>query len=156
MFFLKAGRLVRTGRMDPHDALREQILRSMREGERIEGLGHRVHTEDPRRDALWDMAERAKVSGTCTGLSRIVSRVFEEVRGISLPINVDGVIGALVADLGLDPLAAKILFIIGRTAGLAAHHYEEISTQPPMRRIDFKKVDYRGPGDRPFPEGRTS
>jgi citrate synthase len=46
--------------------------------------------------------------------------------------------------MGLPPRVAKALFIFGRVAGLAAHHFEEIVTQPPMRRINFAQAVYRG------------
>jgi len=78
-------------------------------------------------------------------ISKMMEEIFPEVRGFSLPINVDGVIGAVVADLGLDPVAAKALFILGRVAGLTAHYFEETLTQPPMRRINFAQAKYRGP-----------
>jgi len=48
---------------------------------------------------------------------------------------VDGVIGAIVADMGLDPSVAKALFIFGRLMGLSAHFFEEVTTQPVMRTI---------------------
>jgi citrate synthase len=112
-------------------------------GERIEGLGHRIHTHDPRRDALWELARKTNVAGECVALSTQVVDAFAAVRGIDLPVNVDGVIGAIVADMGLDPQAAKAIFLFGRIAGLAAHYFEEVATQPPMRRIDFAQAVYR-------------
>jgi citrate synthase len=60
-----------------------------------------------------------------------------------LPINVDGVIGAIVADMDLGPQAAKAIFLFGRIAGLATHYFEEVTTQPPMRRIDFAQALYQ-------------
>ena len=91
------------------------------------------------------MAERAGISGDCVEISKLMEQIFPEVRGFSLPINVDGVIGAVVADLGLEPVAAKALFILGRVAGLTAHYFEETLTQPPMRRVNFAQAKYRGP-----------
>ena len=60
----------------------------------------------------------------------------------------DGVIGALIADMGLDPKLAKALFIFGRVMGLSAHFQEEITTQSVMRRIDFTQAQYTGPMDK--------
>ncbi len=77
-------------------------------------------------------------------MSRIVGETFFKIRGKNLPINVDGVIGAIVADLGIPSSLAKALFVYGRVAGLSAHHYEEISTQRPMRRINFSEAVYQG------------
>jgi len=69
---------------------------------------------------------------------------------MSLPINVDGVIGAITADMKLSPLLAKAIFIFGRIVGLAAHYFEEVQTQAPMRRIVFEQVVYKGKDNRHF------
>ena len=123
----------------------ERVIRArLAAGGRIEGLGHRLHTRDPRRDALWKLAEDCRLAGPCVAVSRVAEEAFEAVKGISLPVNVDGVIGAIVADLGLKPAVAKAIFIFGRVAGLLAHHFEEVNTQPPMRRINFEQAVYRG------------
>ncbi|MBN1334472.1 MAG: citryl-CoA lyase, partial [Deltaproteobacteria bacterium] len=125
-------------------AIRLEIEARLGAGQRIEGLGHRVHTRDPRRDALWTLAAELGLSGPCVEASRLVGGVFKDVKGLDLPVNVDGVIGALVADMGLDPRVGKALFVFGRVAGLAAHYYEEIMTQPRMRRVNFAEARYRG------------
>jgi len=130
------------------EAAVEVLLDSVKAGERVAGLGHRVHTEDPRRDVLWEKADEAGVAAGAVEISKGIEDVFEEVRGFRLPINVDGVIGAVVADLALPPIAAKALFILGRTAGLSAHFFEETRIQPPMRRIRFDEAAYRGPAER--------
>jgi citrate synthase len=97
------------------------------------------------------MAEESGLAGPCVAVSRIAEDMLHEVRGLSLPINVDGVIGAIIADMGLAPTLAKALFIFGRTMGLSAHYFEEITTQPPMRPIVFSEAVYRGSGERPYP-----
>lgn len=95
-------------------------------------------------------------AGPCVALSKIIEDVFADVRGFRLPINVDGVIGALVADLGLPPIGAKSLFVLGRTAGLAAHYFEEVRAQPPMRRVRFEEAVYRGPAARSLASPRRA
>lgn len=124
-------------------ASEQEIEARVAAGAKIEGLGHRVHTQDPRRDALWRLAEEAHLAGPCVEASKQVEAAFAAVRGMSLPVNVDGVIGAIVADMGLDARVAKALFIFGRVAGLAAHYFEEVDTQVPMRRIDFAQAVYK-------------
>jgi citrate synthase len=54
--------------------------------------------------------------------------------------------------MGLDPKLAKALFIFGRTMGLSAHYFEEVTTQPPMRPIVFSEAVYRGVAERPYPK----
>lgn len=121
------------------------------EGKRIEGLGHRIHTKDPRRDVLWNFAFQTDIAAEHVQLSKIVSNIFEQVRGMSLPINVDGVIGAIVADMGFDPVMAKAFFIYGRISGLSAHYFEEVASQPRMRQINFAEGIYKGKELRKIP-----
>ena len=118
---------------------------------RIKGLGHRVHSQDPRRNILWELSGSTNLAGPCVTISKIVGDVFQKIRNRSLPINVDGVIGAIVADMGLSTDLAKALFVYGRVAGLSAHHFEEIATQRPMRRINFSDAIYAGKEKRPYP-----
>jgi citrate synthase len=131
-------------RIDVSQSARTLMKEYIEKGKRIEGLGHRVHTKDPRRDVLWNIASQTGVAGEHMKLSKTVSTLFEQVRGMNLPINVDGVIGGIVADMNLNPSIAKALFIYGRLAGLSAHYFEEISSQPVMRRINFAEAVYRG------------
>ena len=126
------------------DVVRNVIKEYMLLGKKIEGMGHRIHTKDPRRDVLWEIASKTGIAGKHVEISRKLSNIFKEVRGIDLPINVDGVIGAIVADMGMEPIMAKAIFIYGRTAGLSAHYFEEITTQPPMRKINFADAVYKG------------
>lgn len=150
-FFRSCAALAEKENLSIEDATRQVMSEYVKAGKRIEGMGHRVHTQDPRRDVLWELAQSTGLSGTCVAISKISGDILEEVRGISLPINVDGVIGAIIADMGLDPKLAKALFIFGRTMGLSAHYFEEITTQPPMRHIDFTQAVYKGEAERPFP-----
>jgi succinyl-CoA synthetase alpha subunit len=150
-FFLQCAGLAAAEKLPLADATRTVIRRYLKEGRRVEGMGHRVHTQDPRRDVLWALAEESGLAGPCVAVSRIAEDMLREVRGLSLPINVDGVIGAIIADMGLSPKLAKALFIYGRTMGLSAHYFEEVSTQPPMRPIVFSEAVYRGAAERQYP-----
>ncbi len=150
-FFLQCAGLAAAEKLPLADATRAVIRRYLKEGRRVEGMGHRVHTQDPRRDVLWALAEESGLAGPCVDVSRVAEDMLREVRGLSLPINVDGVIGAIIADMGLSPKLAKALFIYGRTMGLSAHYFEEVATQPPMRPIVFSEAVYRGLPERPFP-----
>lgn len=137
--------------LDIEDATHALLSEYMKAGKRIEGMGHRIHTQDPRRNVLWEMADTSGMAGKCIAISKIVGDIFEKVRGMSLPINVDGVIGAIVADMGLRTDLAKALFVYGRVAGLSAHYFEEIASQSQMRRINFAQAVYKGKDLRKFP-----
>jgi succinyl-CoA synthetase alpha subunit len=152
MFFrncvAKAGKEGLTRNEAVHVLIKEYV----QSGKVIEGIGHRIHTKDPRCESLWALAKNLGVSEECVAFSRIISDEFEKIRGISLPVNVDGVLGAIVSDIGLSEDTAKALFIWGRIAGLSAHYFEEITLYPPMRRIDFSQAVYKGQTLRKFPQ----
>lgn len=150
-FFRAAADRAEREKISDADATHALLTEYMRAGKRVEGLGHRIHTQDPRRDVLWTLADQAGLAGRCVAISKIVGAEFEKVRGMSLPINVDGVIGAIVADMGLPADLAKAIFVFGRVAGLSAHYFEEIASQPQMRRINFADAVYKGAAERSFP-----
>jgi citrate synthase len=123
----------------------DTVLSDMKtRGQRMAGFGHRIHTNDPRTRRLFELAEQAGVAGRHMAAARAVEKVFLD-RGKPLPINVDGAIGAILADLGLDPKVYNGIFMIARTPGLIAHVVEEQTRERPMRRIDPEHHGYDGP-----------
>ena len=133
---------------DSPDNVAVAVLEEMKEnGERMSGFGHRIHTNDPRTSRLFELAEAAGAAGRHVETARAVERVFL-AGGKSLPINVDGAIGAILADLDFPPHTMNGLFMIARAAGLVAHINEEKQRERPMRRIDPVNHEYDGPEDR--------
>jgi citrate synthase len=126
-------------------------------GRRLPGLGHRTYREDPRTTVLFAMAEQYGKAGRGVAFMRALEAAAAEAIK-PLPINVDGAIAAVLHDLGYPAVAAKLIFIVGRTAGLAAHVIEEYTRERPMRvRIP---VVYDGPAaieeqiEQPIEEGQ--
>ena len=106
---------------------------------RLPGLGHRVHTtKDPRVDVLFDMAQQRGVAAKGV----VFMQSLEAAAGAKikpLPINIDGALGAVLFDLGFPADAGKLMFIVGRVAGLSAEVAEEYAREKPMRiRIPVK------------------
>jgi succinyl-CoA synthetase alpha subunit len=129
-----------------------RTLRTMSEaGERMSGFGHRVHTKDPRTARLFELAREAGVDGMHMQAARAVEKAFADAKK-SLPINVDGAIGAILADLGMSPATFNGIFMIARTPGLIAHVIEEQTREKPMRRIDPVNHGYDGPPPRNIPD----
>jgi citrate synthase len=114
---------------------------------RVPGFGHRYHSNDPRTAALFALAKQAGVSGLFIDAARAIERRFA-VSGKKLPMNVDGALGAILAQLGFVPEVMNGIFMIARTPGLIAHVFEEQTRQPPMRRIDPVAHTYDGPEPR--------
>jgi succinyl-CoA synthetase alpha subunit len=130
------------------DEAAARTLATMREaGERMPGFGHRLHTKDPRTVRLFELAREAGVNGVHMQAARAIEKAFTDAKR-SLPINVDGAIGAILADLRINPAAFNGIFMIARTPGLVAHVIEEQSREKPMRRIDPVNHGYDGPPPR--------
>ena len=144
-----AGVVARAGRdqVSLEDAAKAELLDMKARGARMAGFGHRIHTMDPRTKRLFELADEAKASGKHVAAARAMEKAFADT-GKPLPINVDGAIGAILADLGLDPRVFNGIFMIARTPGLVAHVTEEQTRQRPMRRIDPENHAYDGPPPR--------
>ena len=121
------------------------------------GFGHRFHTRDPRAARLFQMALELEIEGEHVRLIRATERAIESHAshfGRPLPVNVDGAIAAISADLGFAYELGNAIFLISRLPGLIAHAHEERTRQSPMRQIDPKDHTYDGAGQRRLPEGR--
>jgi citrate synthase len=115
---------------------------------RVAGFGHRMHTADPRTARLFELIEEAGIAGKYIQAARAVEAGLEKQLGKKLPINVDGAIGAVLAELGFEPKIMNGFFMIARTAGLVAHVGEEWARERPVRSINPKGYQYDGPAPR--------
>src|SRR5207247_7105797 len=99
-----------------------RALAAMRDaGERMPGFGHRYHTKDPRTARLFELAHEAGVDGVHMKAARAVEKSFADAQK-ALPINVDGAIGAILADLKMNPATFNGICMIARTPERVAHH----------------------------------
>jgi citrate synthase len=157
MRFLDQGlTLARNGR-SVEDAANELVEVCIRQREAPPGFGHRFHTRDPRASRLFQMALELELEGEHVHMLRAVERVLAARQaeiGRLLPVNVDGAIAAISADLGFAYDLGNAIFLISRLPGLIAHAHEERFRQAPMRQIDPKDSDYDGSRERRLPEGR--
>ncbi len=118
---------------------------------RLPGLGHRIHSEDPRTRRLFVLAEELGLGSG--GIEAMLAlQVAMAAEGKDLPINVDGAIAALLVDLGIPPQAGNDFFILSRVPGLFAQVHEELEREKPMRRINPIDFIYDGPAARALPE----
>lgn len=117
-------------------------MKSMKK--RIPGFGHRYHKRDPRTLKILEIAERIGYYGKYIKLAVAIQDVLEASSGKSLPLNVDGAIAAVMAEMGFDWQIGKGFFIIARTPGLVAHVFEEWTTQKRMRKLGPTENIYTG------------
>ena len=116
-------------------------------GKRLAGFGHRVHKTDPRTAILFDLARSGGVAGNGVAFIEAMERAIATVVK-PLPINIDGALAAVLHDMGFAPAFGRLVFIIGRVAGLTAEVAEELQREKPMR-IKVP-VEYDGVPPRPL------
>ncbi|MBC9905823.1 MULTISPECIES: citryl-CoA lyase [Achromobacter] len=116
---------------DPDQAACDAAARAMLSVSRakkqpVYGIGHPIHVHgDPRVPTLCQLAQELGFHGKHWRLMDAVHRVLLQDRNKNLPMNVVGAIGAIICDMGLDPMIARGLMLVGRAGGLVAHLYEE-------------------------------
>lgn len=109
---------------------------------RLPGFGHRVHSAiDPRVAVLFQMAEESGLAGDGIRFARALEDAIRTTIK-PIPLNIDGALAAILIDLGLPSMVGKLMFIVGRVAGLSAEVLEEYAREKPMR-IKFD-VEYDG------------
>jgi citrate synthase len=114
------------------DAARAIAAEYRAKDQRVPGLGHRLHTKDPRTPVLFDMARARGLAGQgIEFMEAIEAAVRETVK--PLPINIDGSLAAVLYDMKFNATFGRLLFIVGRVAGLTAEVAEELSRERAMR-----------------------
>ena len=120
--------LARSKSLTLDDAAESLVDTYRARGERIAGMGHRQHSTDPRKAVLFGMAETFGLAGD--GVHFMQSLEAAMARKVKpLPVNIDGVLAAILFDMGFPPLMGRLVFIIGRTAGLSAEVAEELARE---------------------------
>jgi len=156
MRFLDTGLSLVRGGSTMQQAAETLVDSCLKEGQTPPGFGHRFHTRDPRAARLFQMALELELEGEHVRMIRAIERVLDSRKehGRQVPVNVDGAIAAISADLGFAYELGNAIFLISRLPGLIAHAHEERARQAPMRQIDPKDHDYDGSGTRRLPETR--
>ncbi len=118
----------------PLDAVAGRMVDEARTAKkRLPGFGHRVHsTVDPRVAVLFGLAEGSGLAGDGVRFARALEAAVRD-RIKPIPLNIDGALAAILVDLGFPALVGKLIFIVGRVAGLSAEVLEEYAREKPMR-----------------------
>jgi len=123
---------VRTESISIDEAAARVVDEAQAKKKRLPGLGHRQHTTDPRKDVLFAMAREHELARD--GVAFMLALEKAAASKIKrLPMNIDGVLAAILYDLGFPAEFGKFVFIIGRVAGLTAEVAEELGREKAMR-----------------------
>ncbi len=118
-------------------AMKTVALAMVENGERMPGIGHPLHPDgDPRAIALEEVARAEGVLGRPTEYFHGVRDEYLVHIGRSLPVNVDGMLGCVLHELGFAPMEMPGLAAISFLPGLIAHAMEEAAGPLSLRIAD--------------------
>ncbi|MFQ6106810.1 MAG: citryl-CoA lyase [Thermoplasmata archaeon] len=137
----------------PKDIAQEHVRALMSRKEKMAGLGHYLHTEDPRVTRLFELSRELGISGTHTIIMRSLQFYYQQ-EGKKLPINLDGAIAAIACDMNFDHRLGKAFFLMGRAPGLVAQVYEEMTRERPLTSFLPSEPEYDGPPEKNSGEKR--
>jgi citrate synthase len=135
-------------RLDPFEAATEVVRRYRSRGARIAGFGSKAQDRDPRVVRLLDYGKELGISGSYVEQLRHLERAVSIAVERQLPLNIDGVIAALLCEIRFPKEAANALFMISRVAGLVAHALEAQSRYKPLQSAPWDGAEYDGPAER--------
>ena len=157
MRFLDTGLALVRGGKKLEEAATALVVECLDQEQTPPGFGHRFHTRDPRASRLFQMALELEVEGEHVRMLRAIERAIDARKDKfdrPMPVNVDGAIAAISADLGFAYELGNAVFLVSRLPGLIAHAHEERTRQTPMRQIDPKDHNYDGSAERRLPGNR--
>jgi citrate synthase len=160
-----------TSPADAADLINEAYARMQREGwsiektaeqvvdeyvkakRRIPGLGHPTHKKgDYRAESLRRVADECGLLGEKTKLYIAIHDAFVRKTGKdTIPINVDGMMAAIMNEMGLAPIAMTGIAILSVMPGIIAHCIEEIQDWKGLRFVPDEDSKYIGEPERPLP-----
>lgn len=122
----------------------------------VPGLGHPMHKEaEPRAVTLRRIARERDGWRAHGRLLDAIEAELARRKGRRIPINLAGALGAVLTDLGFEPLAIGGIGALGYGMALLAHIVEEIREGVPLRIVpDALGAHYAGPAERHLPAQR--
>jgi len=137
--------------MPAAEAGREIVKLYRKQKKVLSGYGHKLHDPDPRTARVMQVAKDLGFYGRFCELGFAVEDATEEFFSKRLTMNIDGAMSCIMLELELDPGLGKAFYVIGRSAGLVAHAFEELTRETPYRDIAWENVSYVGPAPRDLP-----
>jgi len=125
------------------------VAHALQTSGRMPGFGIPAHATDPRAPALLKVAQESGAAGPYCRLLVAIERALAKAKGRPIPINLDGIVAALVLDFGFPMGCAAAFVMIPRSFSTLAHHLEEKAQNTRWRHVPQEYVTYTGslPGD---------
>ncbi len=124
----------------------ETFVTNMLENKKIIfGFGHKHYKEaDPRTQRILALCEKLGYTSKYIDTVKKIGELIEQKKGRKLPINIDGIMSAILLEMGFQSNVGKGIFIIARTPGLVAQALEEKETEKPVRRVSESEIEFLG------------
>ena len=122
-----------------------ELVKELKEKKvRMAGFGHAVLTKDNRSIEVFKIAKKLGFYKKCCAVAMQVEKELNKISSKAVPLNIDGAMAAVLADMDFDPKIMKGIFITARVPGLVAHIYEEIKNDTGLRRLSEEEITYIG------------
>lgn len=139
----KAMQLLSTLAEQSDSQISEFITTERSAHHRLPGYGHRVYTTvDPRSEQLLQLAQRHGIAGKYTTVAQKIADELELVMGRRLVLNIDGMMAALLLELGFPSESGNGVFALARIGGMLAHVTEERQSSHGIYRLTDDEVTF--------------
>jgi citrate synthase len=152
-FLDRAVKTMREEKLSLEETAKRVVAAVRAEKRRIPGLGHPTHKgDDFRAVKLRKIAAECGFVGDKVTMFEAIHAEFLRVTGRQgLCINVDGMLGALMSEMGFRPMQMAAVALLAVLPGIMAHVIEEIEEGKPLRIVRDEDCDYLGKPERPVP-----
>lgn len=103
---------------DQGQSVRQEVEKSLAEGKKMAGFGHRIYEVDPRAQLILAKLKEDDLAEDFIDIALDTEKELTGQKGKVLPINIDGAIACALCSWGWEPKLGKAVFIIARTPGL--------------------------------------
>jgi len=146
---LEAWRIKKEQGISKEETAEKIVDEAITNKKRIPGLGHPLHpTGDPRAKALEEVAKKYGIWGERSELYLEIHRIFARKTGKDLPINIDGMMGCVLTEMGFEPREMAGIAALSYMPGIISHAVEETRERARLRAVDS---EYKGVPARELP-----
>ena len=119
------------------------VAEAQAQGLRVPGYGIPLHGEDPRAPKVLKIAREQGVHGLYCRFAEAIGAELAAARdGRTIPLNLDGVGGAVILDLGFSWQSARMFLLTPRSVSMGAHYLEELEQDSTWRHIPAEQIEY--------------
>lgn len=149
--------LMKKENLSRDEAAKRLVQKYLAAGKRIAGLGHPTHKEyDPRTLRVRQIAEKLDFGMEKILMLEDIQKHFNQMTGKNLPINLDGMMGIVMSEMGFEGPETIGVVILTILPGLIAHIMEEIREGQPLRVVGDPIAEYIGPAERHLPKEKLT